>query len=279
MWKIYKSGSVRDVELLKGNYIMSTRQTLKLTFVLILILVMIGCSTSFKLSIRESENPGIKKIYYSGFEEAVSVKDSIEICTTGGKTEDGYLQLWVYCKNNKKEKTINLIPEDITVWAYNDDFDKIKLYVYPADKFLKKLRNAQEWALIGQRITAALDSYNAGQKTSTTYGTSYGNVYDSKGNYYSGSVTGTYTTNTYDAQAASETRAKNQQILNQQTAQYNSIYNAVDHGILKSVTLFPGQQISGNVMIDYSSNYSESFHVFIPIGNNYHRIVFIPKEN
>jgi hypothetical protein len=53
MWEIYKSGSVRDVELLKGSYTMSTRQTSK-----IFIVIALACISSFaQLYVYSSTGP------------------------------------------------------------------------------------------------------------------------------------------------------------------------------------------------------------------------------
>ncbi len=229
-----------------------------------LMAMLVGCATNIKMSVVENEN--VTKIYNSGYEVGLSKKTAL-VGVSGEKTSDGYLRVWVYCRNDGAEP-LNLIPENVSVQGYGYGGQRA-LFVYPPDRFLRKLRNSQAWALALQRLSSGIDAYNAGNKSSTTYSSSYNSNY--------GSTYGTSTTYSYDNAAAYQARAKNQELLNHQEAQYNSIYNAVENGILKSVTLFPGQFISGNVMVKYSMNYSDSLLILVPVGNDVHKIKLVRK--
>lgn len=252
---------------------------LKLMSLIAVLSTLVGCSSYFRLSIPNSENPEIKKIYNSGYEEAVSEKNGVVIAVAGEKQTDGYLRLWIYCKNNNSFP-VNLITENISITGYSKSKSNAKkIYVYPAHKFLKKIRDTHNFNMTMYAISAGLQAYNAGHQTSTTTSTASGSAYDSYGNSVHASAYGTSTTKTYNPQAEAAVNAQNQQLLNQQAAQYDSIYNAVENGILKNVTLYAGQGISGNVMADYSMGYSNKYEVVIPVENDNHSIVFVPESN
>jgi|WetSurMetagenome_2_1015567.scaffolds.fasta_scaffold22836_5 hypothetical protein len=235
-----------------------------------------NCSSSFKLGVSSDDNPQVNKIFIEGYEVGVSEKEKSTVAVAGEKGEDGYLRIWVWCKN-KSDEPINLIPDSVSVVSYTSKDKYAYLYVYPPDKFLKKMKNAQNWAIALQALSAGIDAYNAGRTSSTTTTNVNGSAYGLDGSYAYGSASGTSTTNTYDHSAADAAQSRHQQEINQQQQQYNNVNNAVENGLLKSVTLFPNQEIAGNVMAYYSWGYA--YVVYVLAGDELHEITLRPLVN
>jgi hypothetical protein len=251
----------------------------KLMLILSSLFIFIGCPstvTNFKLGFIPQNPPSINRIYRNGFEVAVSQQSKTIIALAGEKTEDDYLRLWIWCKNTS-DTAIDLLPKNIWVKGIGGNDEKIH-YVYTPEKFIRKLQDEQKWELTFKEIAAGFDAYNAGNKTSTTYTTATASAHGSDGSYAYGTAQGTSTTHTYDNAAASEVLARNQSDIQRQSENYISENNLIESGLLKSTTLFSGQSISGSVMLDYESGYSDKYLVVVPIGGDIHKIWFKPIQ-
>jgi hypothetical protein len=233
----------------------------KYLFAIILPLALFGCSTSFKYRVNQSQS--VASFYQNGYNIGGTGIDGVNYYITAEKQQNGYIRLWVNVEN-KSNQNVNVIPEDFSVIG-SSSYGSQRLYVFPPDQYLAKLRSDQNWAMAAQAFSAGMSAHNAGKKKSTTNSYTNASAYDSYGNYAYGNASTTSTTNTYDYAAAENARLQNQATLNQQAAYYNNVYNAVENGILKSVTLFPGQSVAGNVMIKHKSSYDDRLKIVVPV--------------
>jgi hypothetical protein len=220
----------------------------------------------------------MEMMYHDGREVAISKNFETGIAIYGMKTAGNELILHILYKNNSTDKRINVIPEQISVFGYNTTGQVKDFKVYSASEYLKKMRNSQAWALALQGVAGAIDASQAGQTTSTSYGTSSGSIYGSDGTSYSGYGSSTTTTTTYDYGAQAEANARNNAQLQNTAEQYANISSATEQGLIKANTLFPEQYVEGKVMVKMNANYSSSFVVTVPVGNETHKVTFIPKQ-
>ena len=234
---------------------------MKRSFYILIILIVSGCSTSFKLSPVMKQTDNQKIVYFDGDEVALSFRKETAIGVFGEKTEKGEINLFVMYQNNSN-KSININPAKITVVGIDSYGKRKKLKVYSADEYIKKIKREQAWQAFGQALGNISDSYNAGRTTSNTTG-------------IIGNTPFSANTNTYDAGKQAEVNRKNMERM-QQTATLNSIINeSTKRSLLKKNTLFPNQYIAGIVKVKHIN--AIKFRISIPIGKEIHKIDFVPN--
>jgi hypothetical protein len=236
-----------------------------------------SCVTSYHLK-PVIEGDSMELVYIDGKEVAISREIETGVAIYGMKTTQNELLLHILYKNNTTDKNINVIPEQMSVIGYNDRGELISFKVYAADEYLKKMKNAQAWALAIQGVAGAMEASNAGRSTSTTTGSASGRIYGSDGTTYTGYGSSSSTTTTYDYGAQAAANAKNREEIQETAEQYATSSAVVEQGLVKANTLYPEQYVEGDVRVKMNSMYAARFEVTIPIGSETHTITFYPKK-
>jgi len=251
----------------------------KLAIILIsgIFLFLTGCATPYYLKpVIEGEN--MEMMYFDGKEVAISKDFETGVAIYGMKTTKNELILHILYKNNTTDKRINVLPEQVSVAGYNNEGKVNYFKVYPAEEYLKKMRNAQAWAMALQGAAGAIEASQAGKSTSTTSGSSSGSIYGSDGTTYTGYGSSSSTTTTYDYGAQAEANARNNAQMQKTAEQYSQINSATEQGLIKANTLFPEQYVEGNVMVKMNTMFTSKFVVTVPMGNETHKVTFVPKQ-
>ena len=228
---------------------------------------LISCApTSFKYQLSTQGNEGADKIYSNGFEVGCrQLENGLSIRIASEKTKRDEIRIWLWVRNSS-DKPINIIPSNFLITGYSANEESV-WRVYDPDSYLAMLQDEYDNAIIAQAIVGGISTYNAGKKTEYSTTNAGAVAYDNYGNSaYAYGVSKTKTT-TYDNAAANEESARQQQMIQNNRNYYNSIINGVEKGILKSVTLFPGDEISGDIMAEYNTTYGNLFDVLLPIDN------------
>ena len=251
----------------------------KLTIILIacIFLFLSGCATSYYLK-PIIEGDDMEMIYFDGKEVAISKDYETGVAIFGMKTTQNELILHILYKNNTSDKRINVLPDQVSVAGYNAEGKVNYFRVYSSEEYLKKMRNAQAWAMAAQAFAGAMETSQAGKSTSTTYGTSSGSIYGSDGTSYTGYGTSSSTTTTTDYGAQAEANARNRAEMVKTAQQFAQVNSATEQGLIKANTLFPEQYVEGNVMVKMNTMYTSKFVVTVPVGNETHTITFVPKQ-
>lgn len=147
-----------------------------------------------------------------------------------------YYQIGIFISNHG-DKVVDFCPEEVAARLTGKGGDTQQLKVYTNEKFQKKIKNAQAWAMALYGFSAGLNAGMAGH--STSYSTSF-----TPGGY-------AYTTVTqhYDANAAYQANmAASTQIMTLGKMMEND--RAVkEQGYLKRTTVHPGESIIGYMNI------------------------------
>lgn len=239
-----------------------------LTATLVCVFVQTACTSAVYL--RPVVHPGqeIETIFWQGRELAISHGERTTVAVFGMKTEENELLLHVLYQNRSAGTRMDVIPEKIGVEAFDEGGQSKRLGVFSAERYMRKKRNAQQWALAAQAFAGAMQAVSAGRTTSYTQAYAYGT-----GGYAWGSAT----TTTYDAAKAAQVSALNQAQLERNAQRFAQTNATVEGGLLKKNTLFPGQTIEGNVMAKYNGWYSAKFLVAVPIGGEVHVFTLVPE--
>ncbi len=154
--------------------------------------------------------------------------------------KDGYGKYYQvgFFINNNRDSTLMFNPEEVFADLLSRKGDTISLEVYTNEKFQKKIRRAQTWAMVLYGLSAGINAASAGY--STTYTTSY------SPNGYA------YTINrTYDANAAYQANvAANMQIQTLGRMMDND-RTVREQGYLKLNSIHPGDAIVGYMNIKH----------------------------
>jgi len=246
------------------------KNTLITIFLIFISIFFSSCATSYFLKPEVlDENDEI--VYIDGKEVIISRGVSFGIGLYGYKSTNNELILHVLYKNVDSENRYNIIPEDMQVIGYNSQGVSKIFKVYSADEYIRKMRNTQAWALAFQAMAGSMEAYQAGQKTTNTYGSIYG----SDGTTYSGYSSST----TYDYSAQAEANVRNNAELQKSASQYSQTRSATEQGLLKSNTVFPDQYVEGNVIVKIDEFYTSKFSITIPAGLDKHKFIFTPNKN
>ena len=149
-----------------------------------------------------------------------------------------YYQVGFYV-SNYRDSTLTFNPEYVLAHLLSNKGDTISLEVYSNEKFQKKIKKAQRWAMALEAFSAGLNNASAGY--STTYSTSVSN----NGNIYS-SVSRTYNPSiAYQANMA--TNMKMQTL----KEKMDNDRKVSEQGYLKLNTIHPGDAIVGYMNIKH----------------------------
>lgn len=250
---------------------------LRLIIVLVVFLLLLtGCTQKFHLSpVVEGNNPEV--ILHRGKEIAISDENETSLLISGSRISSDELILRVLYFNKTDSKFININPEMVSVVGY-DQYGVAKTFkVYSADEYLKKIRRKQIWTAVLMGLSGALNAYNASYSTATTYSTTSGTIYGSKGDYYKASTTTSTTTDFYDHRGLAEANDRNQKNLENLTKQQSDTYQALECGLIKANTLLPKGYAQGNIIVKIDGFYTKKFVVTVPFEEELHVITFVPK--
>lgn len=167
--------------------------------------------------------------------------DGITVGMTNEEFKDDYgkyYQISFFISNNQ-DSTLTFNPEEVFADLLSNKGDTISLEVYTNEKFQKKIKKAQTWAMILYGFSAGLNAASAGY--TTTYSTSY-----SPNGYAYTSIN-----NSYDANAAYQANmAANMQL---QTLGDRMKNDRVvrEQGYLKLNSIHPGDAIIGYMNIKH----------------------------
>lgn len=241
------------------------------------LFLMTGCTQKYHLSPVSNGNE-TQVIFNHGREVAVSDECETRFFISGTKESSSELVLHVLYLNNSDSKTMTIYPDKISVMGYNQSGITKTFKTYSADEYLRKLRRSQMWTTILRALSGALNAYNAGQSTSTTYSTTSGNIYGSTGNSYMASGTTMSTTNSYDHRATVEANNRNQRNLDRLSKRQSNAYKTLEQSLIKTNTLFPKSHVEGNIIVKVDNTYTKKFVVTVPFGEETHVITFVPKS-
>ena len=237
---------------------------------------LLGCATPPVHLTSVLDRPNMDRIYFEGraFTFSFGEKSSVGVTATVNGDE---LILLMLCVSHMER--IDVIPEDIRVLGHykprRQDLSSLSkvlnyngtstanLKVYPPTEYMAERRNAQNWSLVLQALSGALDAQDAGKSTSTTYG-SYGGK-----SFYERTATN-------DRAAADKALAKRKKELGQTVEKYAQANAARDSILLKAHTIFKDQVVSGMVVVRLHNRIYQKIVVTIPwVEEEPHRITLI----
>lgn len=158
---------------------------------------------------------------------------------TNCETKDDYgryykIEIFIH---NRGFEPVTFNPEEVSSRLITNAGDTLQMLVYTNEKYQKKIKRSQAWAMILYGFSSGLNTATAGH--STSYSTSY------SPNGYA------YTTIThhYDANAASQARlAASYQMMTLGRSMEND-RQIKEQGYLKKTTVHPGESIVGYMNI------------------------------
>ncbi|HEY9855935.1 MAG TPA: hypothetical protein V6D05_09380 [Stenomitos sp.] len=240
------------------------------------LLPLAGCVRLFKLS--PETDAYTDRIYMAGNEWAVMEDANARVAISGEKVTSSEIYLRVSV-TNKGDKRVDVLPDEIRVWALGGDAGKRPLKVWSPDRFMGELRNRQNLTMFIDSFASALSSADAGRKTVVTktegaaQSTTYGG-YDPKvtrERYAEKTVT------VVDDPAARQAAQERDRRRLEKQAEKNAESNdRLDASLLKATTLFKGDKVEGVVIVDSSD--AAQYTVSLALGEHIYRVRFFPKE-
>lgn len=147
-----------------------------------------------------------------------------------------YYQILIYINNQGKE-SVTFNPEDVTSSLLTKRGDTIDLVVYSYERFMKKVKRSQAWAMALTGVSTGLNAGLAG------YSTSYTTNYGTNGMPYS------QITTHYNATAASAANIVAQTQIITLDKMLKEDKKAKEQGYLKMNTIRPGEVLIGYMNI------------------------------
>lgn len=130
------------------------------------------------------------------------------------------------------------------------------LKTWTVEEYMKRVKNRQAWATAAMEFAEGMATASAGYSTSNSFSTMQysGNIttYGSNAGYsrYSGTANTYTTTTTYNAAAAYQAKVLSAQRMDAFNKEQWYDYQVKNAGYLKLNTVFPGESISGFVMLE-----------------------------
>ena len=147
-----------------------------------------------------------------------------------------YYQIIIYI-NNLSEVPVTFNPEEVTSSLFTKKGDTISLEVYSYERYMKKVKRSQAWAMA---LTSFSAGFNAG---SAGYSTSYSTAYNANGMPY------TKISTHYNASAASAANMAAQTQIATLGKMMEEDKKAKEQGYLKTNTIHVGEAIIGYMNI------------------------------
>ncbi len=246
------------------------------TGILALALLWTGCATSFNLTPVVERDQRHDLVWVQGHGAAVSMGDSTTVALFGMKTGGDEILLHLLFVNRSGTRH-DVMPDWIEVFSTSSldvpysSFgrerhagERYELTVYDPDRYMKSIQNAQRWALAFQALGGAVNSISAGYSSSSTTGSvSTTNGY---GSFQA-------TTQTYDPSKQLAAQSQSDQDIARTRSQFESNNTLTENGLLKRNTLYPGQSIEGNVMVQWEE--ADHYEIKVTFGGEVHRFTLI----
>ncbi len=270
--------------------------------VFILSLMFIFSCAPVMIDYHPSDNQkGVETRYVDGKKLATSKKpnSSLSIVSIkkseygGGVNKMQFLILDVLLKNNSTSES-TFLPENVQVLGFSSE-NKMKVFeTYRPNDFMAKVKRIQNIANAVHAMNSAIDNTNAGKTTSTTNTTSrsningqansYGSISTNTGLYATGqsqtNISGSVntvensstTTINHDAKrrADKESREELMRIKQMQNSENQSVFDM----LLKANTIYPGQMVSGKIVVKYEPTYNKTLRINIPFSDDKHKIKY-----
>jgi antitoxin component YwqK of YwqJK toxin-antitoxin module len=203
-----------------------------------------GCVSKLRLSdnspIWESPELSEQKVQYTnGLTMPYYIKNGIFVGMTNTKVKDygKWYQIGLIIENNSMFSIV-FDPDSISSTLVDDWGDTIELEVWSAERYLKKIKRSQNWAIALTALAGGLSAATAGYSTSTS--TTYSNTYGFS----------TSTTTTYNPAAAYQTHLLTSNTIMDWSMAFDQERQVKDQGYLKKTTIYPGESISGYINIE-----------------------------
>ncbi len=238
------------------------------------LLPMTGCARLYKLSPERDANTD--RIFIAGDEWAVVEDADARVAISGEKVTGSeiYLKLSV---TNKGEQRVDMLPEEIRVWAHEDS-GKRPLKVWSPDRYMSELRHNQAMSMFVSAFANGLASADEGRKTVTTKtsGSAQSVTYGSDTKYSRERYAEKSVTVIDDPAARAAAQERDRKRLEEQSDR-NAEHNArLDASLLKATTLFKGDKIEGIAIVDAAD--ANLYTVSVVLGEKVYRVRFRPKE-
>lgn len=189
-----------------------------------------------------SENDATSFVEYNdGKQWAYRNIDGITVGMTNEEFKDDYGKYYqvVFFISNNQDSTLTFNPEEVFADLLSNKGDTISLEVYTNEKFQKKIKKAQTWAMALYGFSAGLNAASAGY--TSTYSTSY-----SLNGYAYTSIN-----NSYDANAAYQANMAANMQLQTLGDRMKSNRTVREQGYLKLNSIHPGDAIIGYMNIKH----------------------------
>lgn len=189
-----------------------------------------------------SENDTTSFVEYNdGKQWAYRNIDGITVGMTNEEFKDDYGKYYqvVFFISNNQDSTLTFNPEEVFADLLSNKGDTISLEVYTNEKFQKKIKKAQTWAMALYGFSAGLNAASAGY--TSTYSTSY-----SLNGYAYTSIN-----NSYDANAAYQANMAANMQLQTLGDRMKSNRTVREQGYLKLNSIHPGDAIIGYMNIKH----------------------------
>lgn len=261
----------------------------KILAIISILIFISACNTSYYL--KPTVSGDSYDVYYNNGIQIVISQAKNSTLFAYIKRNQGDLNINLEVLNNNIDNRFDFIPHEHVSITGDKNGKSSNLKVYDPVKYLKRMKRRQNTALILSAVAAGMENAQKGTtystsntNTSTTFsgtgssntsgfvGNTYGNVNTQtrvSGNVNSRSTT--YTT-TYDQSKVDEANWRSEQELRQQAASYENMLNATEAGLIKIVTLFPEQKVSGIIKAKHKK--FDNYTMEVTLGNDTHVITF-----
>lgn len=252
------------------------RRLLMASALALALLPLSGCVRLFKLS--PETDSYTDRIFIAGDEWAVMEDANARVAISGEKVTSSEIYLRVSV-TNKSDKRVDVLPDEMRVWAHGGDAGKRPLKVWSPDRFMGEVKNRQNLAMFVDAFASSLSSADAGKKTVVTkkegaaQSTTYGG-YDPK---YTRERYAEKTVTVIDDPAARQAAEERDRQRRERQAEKNQESNdRLESSLLKATTLFKGDKVEGVVIVD--STDATMYTVSLVLGEHIYRVKFHPKD-
>lgn len=227
-----------DVHTIHDHYHINQHRNMR-TFVFVISLMSLASICRAQTFLMEEGDTTVVTEYNDGKQWAYRDANGFVVGMSNSEAKDDYGKYYQICIfiSNHGNTPVDFIPEEVEARLVGKSGETMPLKVYTNEKFQRKIKNAQAWAMALYGFSAGLDAGTAGH--STSYSTSF----SPNGYAY------TTVTHHYDANAAFQANmAASAQIMT--LGKMMDDDRAVkEQGYLKRTTVHPGECIVGYMNI------------------------------
>lgn len=252
------------------------RRLLTASALALALVPLTGCVRLFKLS--PETDAYTDRIFVAGDEWAVMEDGHARVAISGEKVNATEIYLRVSV-TNKSEKRVDLLPDELRVWAMGGDAGKRPLKVWSPARFMAEIRGRQTNAMLISAFADGLSHLDEGKKTVVTKkeGAASSTTYGGYDPQYTRERYGEKTVTVIDDPAARRAAEERDRDRRERLAEKLEAENErLDAKLLKATTLFKGDKAEGIVIVD--SVDAAMYNVSLVLGEHIYRVRFYPKE-